>query len=300
MTTMAECNYARPLTLDAAFEALAAGRGDANIIAGGVALGILMNEKLAQPTHLVDISRLPELRGLDLLADGALRIGALETHHRVETSPLVRERFPYLSRLAGEIACGRVKNRGTIGGNVCLADPQADMPVASIALRARFQAVGRNGRREIPAIEFFVGVVQTALKEGELLQAVVFPALPANTGVAFVKFAARKAMDYSSTVTVGVRLTIDPNEEVITGIGLGFGGMGVTPVWPRQTEIAFIGKRLDDATFRAAREALAAECDPIEDDLYSAEYKKHVASVILRRAVESARAHAKAYKGERS
>ncbi|MBN8477731.1 MAG: FAD binding domain-containing protein [Burkholderiales bacterium] len=293
---MTECRYDRPLTLDAALGTLAASGGEASIMAGGVALGILMNEKLAQPTHLLDISRVRELRGIESRPDG-VRIGALGTHHAIESSPVIRQRLPALAELAAEIACGRVKNRGTIGGNVCLADPQADMPVAALALRARFQAASRRGMREIPAVEFFVGVVQTALEPDELLQSVFFPALPAHTGVAFGKFSARKAMDYSSTVTVGVRVTIDPKTEVVTGFGLGLGGMGVTPVWPKRTEALFAGARLDDPVFRAARETLAAECDPIDDDLYSAEYKTHVCSVMLKRTATRALARAKGVPG---
>lgn len=296
---MATCNYERPANLEAAFRVLAAARGEASIIAGGVALGILINEKLAQPTCLVDISRLKELRGIDPLPGGGVRIGALETHHSVETSALIRTSFPFLAELVGEIACGRVKNRGTVGGNVCLADPQADLPVAALALRARFQAVSAGGTREIPASGFFVDIVETALARDELLQAILFPGLPANTGVAFAKFSARKAMDYSSTVTVGIRLTLDPESGVVSDVGLGLGGMGVTPVWPRQTEAALRGRRLDEAALRAAKEALCAECDPIEDDLYSAAYKKHVCSVMLRRSAERARTRALAGKGER-
>lgn len=294
---MPDCAYDRPTTLASALDLLAALRGEASIIAGGIALGVLINEKLAQPTHLVDIGRLPELRGIDLLPDGRLRIGALETHHQVEASALIRERFPYLAELVGEIACGRVKNRGTVGGNVCIADPQADLPVAALALRARFLAANKRGPREIPAAEFFVAVMQTALTQEELLQAILFPALPPNTGVAFGKFSARKAMDYTSTVTVGVRLTVDPRTQVVTDIGLGLGGMGATPVCPKRTEAAFVGKRLEEGTYRAAQDQLATECEPIDDDLYSAEYKKHVCSVVLKRTAERALARAIAYAG---
>lgn len=290
---MTECTYVRPRTLDEAIRTLAASRGEASILAGGVALGILMNEKLAQPTRLLDISRIDALRGIALERDG-VRIGALETHRSIETSPVVRQAMPYLADLAGEIACGRIKNRGTIGGNVCLADPQADLPVAALAMGARFRAVGPRGAREIAAADFFVGVVQTALAADELLQSILFPTPPAHSGVAFGKFGARKAMDYSSTVTVGVRLTIDPASGVVTGVGLGFGGMGVTPVRPARTEAALTGRRLDDAAFRAAKEAIGAECEPIEDDLYSAAYKTHVCAVILRRTAERALAGAKA------
>ena len=274
--------------MEAAIESLVEAKGEAHVIAGGIALGILMSQKLIQPTWLIDISGVEAFRGIELLPDGGLRIGALETHDAIERSPIVSRTIPMLTEMAAEIACGRIKNRGTIGGNICLADPQGDPPVAALALRATLGAVGAKGARDIPATEFFTELYTTALAEDELLQEIRFPPLPANCGTAYGKFAARNAMDYTSTVSVAVRLVVDPDVGTIADLGLGCGGLGFTPVCPKETEAIFIGGKPDPETFASAREALFDELEPIEDHLYSADYKRHVASVILRRTMERA------------
>ena len=285
---MPTCQYTRATTIDTAIESLVKAKGEAHVIAGGIALGILMSQKLIQPTWLIDISGVEAFRGIELLPDGGLRIGALETHDAIERSPIVSRSIPMLTEMTAEIACGRIKNRGTIGGNICLADPQGDPPVAALALRATLRAVGANGTRDIPATEFFTELYTTALAEDELLQEIRFPPLPATCGTAYGKFAARNAMDYTSTVSVAVRLVVEPDEGSITDVGLGCGGLGFTPVCPTETEAVFIGRKPDPETFASARETLFDELEPIEDHLYSADYKRHVATVILRRTMEQA------------
>ena len=287
-----DCRYSRPESLAEAVavlcEAQESTAGEAHIVAGGVALGILMNEKLLEPRWFVDISRLAELKGIEAIEDGGLRIGAGSRHREVERSPLVAERYAILAEMAAEIACGRIKNRGTIGGNICLADPQGDPPVAVIALRATLRALGPKGTRDIPATDFFKGLYETALGSDEILQEIRLPPPQANEGAAFGKFSARRAMDYSSTISVAVRLMRDPASERIVEIGLGLGGSGETPIWAKETEKAFIGRRPDDECFALMRETLFAEIEPLADDLYTQDYKRHVAAVIMKRTVEKA------------
>ncbi|MEE8188467.1 MAG: xanthine dehydrogenase family protein subunit M [Kiloniellales bacterium] len=282
---MAECRYTRPETLEDAVASLIAAEGEAHVIAGGVALGILMNEKLVEPTWLIDISRLEALRGIEATDDGGLRIGAMTLHREIERSPPVAERCPMLSEMASEIACSRIKNRGTIGGNICLADPQGDPPAAVIALRATLRVSGPRGPRDVPATEFFTDLYTTAVGDDELLQEIRIPPPALNSGAAFGKFSARNAMDYGSTVSVAVRLSRDPSTGLIEDIGLGLGGVGETPVWPERTEAALRERLPDEETFAHMRKVLFAEIDPLGDDLYSADYKRHVASVIMKRTV---------------
>ena len=292
---MADCRYTRAQSVDEAVACLTEAGGDGHIIAGGIALGILMNEKLVDPEWLIDISALDEVRGIERLADGTLRIGALTTHREIEGSDVVARAVPMLPEMAAEIACGRIKNRGTIGGNICLADPQGDPPAAVLALRATLRAVGPDGTHDIPATDFFTDLYTTALGADELLQDIRFPPLPANCGTAFGKFAARRAMDYTSTISAAVRLVVDPGDGRIADIGLGLGGVGYIPVWPRATEAVLAGGRPDEDTFTKMGETLFNEIEPIDDDLYSADYKRHVAAVILRRTV--ARAYERATAG---
>jgi aerobic carbon-monoxide dehydrogenase medium subunit len=289
---MTDCRYTRAASLREAVDCLQQAGGEAQILAGGIALGILINQKLLEPTWLIDLSRLEELKGIHLNPDGSLRIGAMTTHHEIESSAEIAGAYPMLTEMAREIACGRIKNRGTIGGNICLADPQGDPPVAMIALRAKLRASGPSGPRDIVATAFYTDLYTTALAKDELLREIQVPAQPDNTGMAFGKFSARRAMDYSSTVSAAVRLVRDPASGRIIDIGIGIGGAGLTPIWAQSTESTLRDKRPDGATIAAMHDALQYEIEPIGDDLYSADYKRHVAAVILKRTLERAYAHA--------
>ena len=279
------CRFTSPRTIDEALDDLAAAAGDAHVIAGGVALGILMNEKLLEPAWLIDISRIEALGGIERLSDGSLRIGALATHTEVERSEAVARHCPALADMAREIACWRIRNRGTFGGNLCLADPQGDPPAAAIALRAVLRAAGRQGPRDIPATRFFTDLYTTALDEGELLHEIIVPPPPEHSAAAFGKFAARRAMDYTSTVSVAVQLVRDPDDGCIAQVGMGLGGVGPVPAWPRATESFLAGRVPEPDTFTGMRKILFDEIEPIADHLYSADYKRHVAWVIMKRTL---------------
>ena len=285
---MATCRYTRVRTVDDAVECLVDAKGDAHVIAGGIALVILMNERLVEPTWLIDIAAIEALRGIDRSPDGTLRIGALVTHDELERSKTVAEACPILTEMAAEIACRRIKNRGTIGGNVCLADPQGDPPIALLALEATLRAAGSQGFRDIPVREFFTDLYATALQEDEILHDIRVPPPPGNSAAAYGKFAARRAMDYTSTISAAVQLVRSPCDGRISGIGLGLGGVGPTPVWPTQTEAVLLDKKPSPEVFERMRDTLFDEIQPLQDSLYSADYKRHVASVILRRTVERA------------
>ena len=259
---MPNCRYTSPRTIDEALRDLEAAAGDAHVIAGGIALGILMNEKLVEPIWLIDISRIEALGGIEHLPDGSLRIGALATHAEVERSEAVARNYPILREMAREIACGRIRNRGTVGGNLCLADPQGDPPAAAIALRAVLRAAARQGPRDIPATHFFTDLYTTALGEDELLQEVIVPPPPENSAAVFGKFAARRAMDYTSTVSVAVQLVRDPDDGCIAEIGLGLGGVGAVPVWPQATEAVLAGRVPEPDTFGEMRRSPVRRARP--------------------------------------
>lgn len=288
---MTECRYTRAQTVDQAVEFLAEADGEAHIIAGGVALGALLNERLFDPVWLIDISRIEELKSIERTRDGGVRIGALATHSEVEGSHVVGEAAPLMASMCREIACGRIKNRGTIGGNICLGDSQSDPPAALLALDATVCAAGPEGQREIPLREFFIGFYETALTAGEVLRHIYVPPAPAGAAFAYEKFGARKAMDYSSAISAAVRLSRDPGSGVIADIGIGLGGVGVTPVWPAATESLLLGAQPDSGVFSQMRDILFEELEPVGDNLYSEDYKRHVASVLLERAITKAYTH---------
>ena len=282
------CQYTQARTVDEAVEALIAAKGEAHIIAGGVALVILMNEKLVEPSWLVDISRIEALHGIDKLPDGTVRIGAAVTHREVAESEIIAQAFPMVPEMAAEIACGRIMNKGTIGGNICLADPQGDPPIAMLALNATMRAVGPDGTRDIPVRDFFLELYTTALREDELLQEILIPPMKDGSVTAFGKYAARRAMDYTSTISVAVRLIRDAGDEHIGEIALGFGGVGQIPVYSEEIENMMTGATPSDALFDQVREKMSDVLEPIDDHLYSANYKRHVSAVTLRRTVMKA------------
>jgi carbon-monoxide dehydrogenase medium subunit len=282
------CQYTQARTVDEAVEALIAAKGEAHVIAGGVALVILMNEKLVEPSWLVDISRIEVLHGIDKLPDGTVRIGAAVTHREVAESEIIAQAFPMVPEMAAEIACGRIMNKGTIGGNICLADPQGDPPVAMLALNATMRAVGPDGTRDIPVRDFFLELYTTALREDELLQEILIPPMKDASVTAFGKYAARRAMDYTSTISVAVRLIRDTGDEHIGEIALGFGGVGQIPVYSEEIENMMTGATPSDALFDQVREKMSDVLEPIDDHLYSANYKRHVSAVTLRRTVMKA------------
>ena len=282
------CQYTQARTVDEAVEALIAAKGEAHVIAGGIALVILMNEKLVEPSWLVDISGIEALHGIDQMPDGTVRIGAAVTHREVAESEIIAEAFPMVPEMASEIACGRIMNKGTIGGNICLADPQGDPPIAMLALDATMRAVGPDGTRDIPVREFFLDLYTTALREDELLQEILVPPMKGGSVTAFGKYAARRAMDYTSTISVAVRLIRGAGNGHIEEIALGFGGVGQTPVYSEDIEEMLTGATPSDALFDQVREKMSDVLEPIDDHLYSASYKRHVSAVTLRRTVMKA------------
>ncbi len=284
---MTVCRYTQVHSVDEAITQLAAD-GEAHILAGGVASGILMNEKLLDPTHLIDISRIASLKELSVDDDGTLCIGSLLTHSEVLDSRLVAESSPLLTEMCAEIACERIRNRGTIGGNICLADPQGDPPVALLALKANLRVAGPDGCRDIPVHEFFRDVYTTALTGVEILKEIRVSPTLANAGFAYRKYGSRGAMDYASTISVAVNLVRDPLSHLITDIGLGLGGVGTMPLRPMATESALIGQRPGPDIFAMIKKTLSAELEPIGDNLYSEDYKHHVAWVQLKRALTRA------------
>lgn len=284
---MPDCRYVRVSTVEEAVESLQASDGEGHVFAGGVALGILMNFKLFSPSWIVDIARIDDLRKIEPTEDGGLHIGALATHSEVEHSGLVAERAPLLHEMAAEIACGRVRNRGTIGGNVCFADPQGDPPATLLALDAILHVRGPDGARSVPIGTFFRDTYETALGASEILEAIEVPPIPQGAHVAFGKFGARKAMDYATTISAAVVVVRDPSGAV-EGVRIGMGGVGRTPVRPTSTEAILGGQGFGAEVRTKMQDQLRDELEPIDDATFSADYKRHVAAVLLTRTIERA------------
>ena len=276
--------YFAPRSLAETFELLGRHGEDAKILAGGHSLLPAMKLRLASPRYLIDIGGLPDMRGIKI--DGAtLVIGALTVHADILASEIVRQRVPGLTDAASVIGDVQVRNRGTIGGSVAHADPAADFPVILTALNASFTLQSPSGSRRVAADEFFVDFFATAMEQNEILTEIRVPLPPDGGGTAYAKLG-HPASGYV-VVSAGA-LVIRQQSGSCVSSRIAIGGLGSGPTKAIATEIELQGKPLNPQLIAAAA-AKAAEDADIDDDPYaSADYKRHMATVLARRAIESA------------
>ena len=253
--------YAKAKSLTQVYELL--GRPGARILAGGQSLIPSLNMRLAAPELLVDITGLAELASISAAANG-LRIGALVTHAMLARSREVAEQMPLLSQAAAEVAHPAIRNRGTLGGSLALADPAAEYPACALALEATIVLAGRGGERRVAARDFFRGLFETDIYAGELLVAAEFPRAERSL---FVELARRQG-DYA---IVGLAAVAGA-----TGRRFAYCGVGATPVLAAGASRA--------ATLDAALQALRQDLNPSADLYHSAATKLHLAGVLLSRA----------------
>ncbi|HWP35395.1 MAG TPA: xanthine dehydrogenase family protein subunit M [Thermodesulfobacteriota bacterium] len=286
---MLACDYRSPGSLAEALAEVAEAGDDGKVIAGGTALVIMLMQRLVRPARLISLRRVPGLDRIEL-ADGALRLGALVTHREVETSPLVRRHLPVLAETYGRVATIRIRNMATVGGGLAHADPNQDPPVTLVALGARVRVCGPQGTRVVPLEAFFVDYYQTQLAPDELVVGVEVPLPPSGTGAAFLKFLPRTADDYA-TVAVAAAVTVGPDGRCLAA-RIGLGSLGPTTLRAAEAERLLIGERLDESLLDAAAEAARRIVDPVTDPRGSAEYKRDMAGVFVRRAIRQAWARA--------
>ena len=273
MVLLREVEYARPTSVDEAISVLAANEG-ARALAGGQTLINVMKQRATAPEVLVDLAGLSELRAIGFSSDGMLEIGAMVTCAQLMSSSEVEVSRPILAEVAGTIADVQVRNRGTIGGNVCVSDPTNHLPPLLVALDATFTIRGEGGERTVSADEFFVGVYVTAVGEGELLTKVnVPPSSGAGDGYAGVTIGAHGTYVVNAAATV----TGDATRVAI-------GCVAASPVRATAMEERLDGDFSEKAV-RAAAEGLGASLDPPSDVHGSAEYRQHLAEISAVRAV---------------
>jgi carbon-monoxide dehydrogenase medium subunit len=277
-------DYLRPSTLAEAVAALAGANGDGKIIAGGQSLMPMLNFRLLSPTVLIDINRIKELDYVRELPDGGMQVGALTRHHTLETSQLVKDRFPVLNAAMAHVAHLAIRNRGTIGGSITHADPAAELPLMMVLLDTRIGITSPRGRREVDAAEFFVAALTSAVEEDEIVTDITFPALPAGAGWAFEEVA-RRSGDFA-LAAVGVVLAVEGGR--ITEARVGVMGVGDTPLRIDDAETALYDETCDDAVLDAVVRAVRATVEPATDLHASSDYRRHLVGVLARRAVATA------------
>jgi carbon-monoxide dehydrogenase medium subunit len=283
---MKNFEYLEPTTVAEACALLKQNGGEAKIFAGGAHLTILMKQGLYQPRALINIKKIAELKGIRC-SDAELSIGALVTHRELETSALVRDKFPVLCEAEREVANIRVRHMGTVGGNLASGEPLTDLSQIFIALDGKVKITGPNGERTIPVQELFLDFYTTSLADDEIITEVMIPLLPKKSGIEYLRFSSSSVVD-KPAAGVAVRLTLEAGNEMIQLARVVLGCVGATPVRVRGAEEILIGKRLSLDSAIEAGKAASQECDPITDLRGSAEYKRAIVGTLVKRAAVKA------------
>ena len=276
--------YHAPTSLDEALSLLERHGEDARPIAGGTAMVNLLKQNLVYADHLVGLGKVPGLRGITR-DNGDLRIGALTRHREVERSAEVAAAAPLLAEAYSRVATVRIRNMATVGGGLTHADPAQDPPPALMALGARVVLASSGGTREMPVEDLFVDYYETALEPGELLTEVVVPSQPPDARAVYVKFLPRTEDDYA---TVAVAALARVENDTCASVRVALGAVAPTPVRATAVEAALEGQPVTADAVRSAAEAVAGQVDPLADFRGSSEYKRDMAVVFTRRALEQA------------
>jgi carbon-monoxide dehydrogenase medium subunit len=285
--------YVAPKSVEEALRLLERHGDEAKLLAGGHSLLPLMKLRLAAPRFVIDLGR---IGGLSYIreAGGQIRIGAMTTHAAVAASAVLREKCPLLAETATEIGDVQVRNRGTIGGALAHADPAADYPAAILALDAEIHAASGRGTRAIPAGEFFVDLLTTQLRPGEILTEVALQPFPSRTGAAYVKMP-QPASGYA-VVGVAARVTLDTAGKAQT-VTVGVTGVSAKAYRATSVENVLRGEKATPKLLQEAASHAAEDIDPLGDIHASAGYRREMATVIARRALERAFERARSAKG---
>jgi len=278
-------DYHAPRTVGEAIALLSSLGDDAKLLAGGHSLLPMMKLRFAQPGTLIDINRIPELRGISE-SNGVIRIGAMTSENELIASPLLQKHLPLLVEAALLIADPQVRNRGTIGGDIAHGDPGNDHPAIAMALDATFELQGPKGTRQVKAVDFFHGTYMTALAEDEILTAILVAPFAAGTGYAYQKLK-RKTGDWA---TAGAAVILRMSGGVVSHASIGLTNVAPTALRASAAEAALVGHSLTESTISLAASAVRSICDPAEDLRGDVEYKTAMAAEMTKRAIRAAAA----------
>jgi len=276
--------YLRPNTIPEAIALLQQHGEDAKILSGGQSLIPMMKLRIARPGYLIDINR---ISGLSYIKEegGFLKIGGLTREAELESSAVIRAKYPILLDTARVIADPQVRNLATVAGNLAHGDPANDHPATMLALGAQVVATGADGERIIPIEEFFLSLFSTALQPGEILTEIRVPAPPARSGGAYFKLE-RKVGDFA-TAAVAAQVTVDVNGAA-QKVGIALTNVGPTPIKAKKAEDFLRGKKLDEANIRQAAQLAADDARPSSDLRGPVEYKKGLVKELAKRALSRA------------
>ncbi len=276
--------YFEPSTVNDALSLLDRWKGQAKVIAGGTDLIPLMRSRVVTPKCLVDISRLSELEFIKETGD-AMNVGALTTLRVLETSALVQETVPILAEAAGQVGSIQVRNAGTIGGSLVNASPAADVAPPLLVYEATVMVRSLHGKREIPLSEFFVGVKKTVLGENELLTDITIPKKTPRTGGGFMKIGKRNAL-IISIANAAASVTLDRSKQGKVRIALG--AVSPTAVRAKNVESFLEGREITEKSIDEASRLVSGDIKPVTDIRASAEYRREISSVLVKRVLQRA------------
>ncbi len=280
--------YHAPSNLKEAIRLLGEHNSEAKILAGGHSLLPMMKLRFAAPAHLIDLNRVPELKGIREQG-GMIRIGAMTTENEIIASELLRTKCPLLPEAARQIADPQVRNCGTVGGDIAHGDPGNDHPAIALATEASFVLTGPKGERTVSADGFFLGTYSTQLQADEILTEIRVPAIAKGTGWAYCKLK-RKTGDFA-TAAAAVQLQLDGN--TCKKIVIALTNVAPTALKAKDAAALLTGKTIDDKLIEQAAQKVMSICDPAEDLRGDREYKTHMAAEMTRRAIRLALERAK-------
>lgn len=302
---MIEFELHRPSSLAEAFSLLETYGEDARVMAGGTALVLQMKQRLSQPEHVISLRGVTGLNRIEESANGSdngpaslkgysgamgLRIGALCAQQQVATSPLVQEKLPLVSETYQHVATPRIRYMASVGGGLVHGDPSQDPPPSLIALGASLTLTSSGGQRVVSLEDFLIDYYETDVQPGEILTDIFIPAAPAGSGAAYLKFLPRTADDYA---TVAVAAVVTPGvDNRCQEVRIALGAVGTTAIHATQAEEILRGSPLTEENIRAAAASVKEVVDPLDDYRGSAGYKREMAEVFTRRAIQQALANA--------
>jgi len=284
--------YFRAKTKDEALDLLDQHKDDCKVICGGQSLLILMRQGLVAPKNLIDIKAAKELSYIDFNKKSGLRIGAATTHREIEKSSLIKEHYPLLTEMEQNLASIQTRNWGSIGGNLCHADPAGDPGPVLVALNASVKMASKQRERTKPLEEFFVDFFETILEPGELLVEIIVPAIPPRTALAYEKFNIIK--NELGIVSVAASITLDAKGASCKEARVVLGAAAPKPRRAKEAEKLLIGQKLDDRLLEKVGEKASKEAEPVTDIHATEDYRRYLVKVLAKKMVKKAWEKAKA------
>lgn len=287
---MIDFEYHSPSSVEEALELLDRYGDDARIMAGGTAVVLQMKQRLSQPGHIIGLRRISGLSAIEAedSGDGMLELGSMCTQREIETSPSIKGNHPLVADAFGKASTPRIRSMATVGGGLAHGDPNQDPPPALIALGASVVLTSTGGARTVLLEDLFIDYYETDIRPGEILTRIMVPPPPPGSGAVYLKFLPRTADDYA-TVSVAAVVTLG-RDEICQDIRIVLGASGVIPVHATDAETVLRGQPLNEGNIQACAEAVRAAVDPLDDSRGSAAYKRDMAEVFTRRAIQQAAA----------